>query len=220
MVEIFDDRVEISNPGELLVDKKKFGKKAVSIARNPILFDIFHRLQLIEKVGTGIKRILAAIKVRNLKVEFDFDNFFSIIFKRPALEMVQRKEYEAKQIEIEPIEEPRQYPASTLQALNKWGWTWDKFNDFVPSLSQVCPKSVPSEIAAVILISAQEETDMMNLMKILNRTNRTRFRKLFLNPLIEAGFIEFTIPGKPRSSQQKYIISEKGKNLLKKYQDQ
>ena len=85
MVEIFDDRVEISNPGELLFEKEKIGKRTVSVARNPILFDIFSRMQLIEKAGTGIKRILALTDARNINVEFDIDSFFTIIFFRPGL---------------------------------------------------------------------------------------------------------------------------------------
>jgi ATP-dependent DNA helicase RecG len=88
MVEIFDDRVEISNPGELLFEKEKIGKKSVSIARNPILFDIFNRLQMVEKVGTGIKRIFAVLHARNLRVEFDIDSFFKVTFYRPVLMQV------------------------------------------------------------------------------------------------------------------------------------
>ena len=263
MVEIFDDRVEISNPGELLVDEKEFGKKAISVARNPVLFDIFHRLQLIEKVGTGVQRIIKAIQARKLSIEFYFGRFFSVTFFRLVLpgypkdipglvpdkiakiplEKVEEDIAETGQVPdkyrtspgkkpdkivkspLEKSEEditgeaPCKYPASIQQALNKFGWTWDKFNGFVPCLSQVCPKSVPCEIAAVILISAQKEINIMDLMKILNKTNRTRFRKFFLDPLIEAGLIVFAIPGKPRSSKQKYIISEKGENLLKKFTD-
>lgn len=208
MVEIFDDRVEISNPGELLVDKEKLGKKSVSVARNPILFDIFHRLQLIEKVGTGIQRIVDVTKTRNIKVEFDIDSFFNITFYRAGIAKGQGEKYE--QIAID------KYPSITLQSLNKLGWTWDKFNYFVPSLSQDCPKSVPCEIFAMILILSQKEINIVDLMKVLNKTNRTRFRKHFLNPLIETGFIKFTIPGKPKSPLQQYIITEKGKNLLEK----
>jgi predicted transcriptional regulator len=196
---------------------------------------------LIEKVGTGVQRIIEAIQARNLSIEFYFGSFFSITFFRPVLPGHQKDilepvpdklQTDTKKIPdkidkspLEKVEEDitdeasRKCPASIQQALNKFGWTWDKFNGFIPCLSQVCPKSVPCEIAAVILISAQEEINIMDLMKILNKTNRTRFRKLFLDPLIEAGLIVLAIPGKPRSSKQKYIISEKGKNLLEKSPD-
>ena len=54
-IEIFDNRIEITNKGELLFDKNKLGK--ISFSRNPLLFDIFYRIGLIEKVGSGINRI-------------------------------------------------------------------------------------------------------------------------------------------------------------------
>jgi ATP-dependent DNA helicase RecG len=80
MVEIFDDRVEISNPGELLFGKEDLGRK--SVARNPVIFDMFFRLDLIEKVGSGINRIKNAIAQKGLKIEFQIDKFFTVIFHR------------------------------------------------------------------------------------------------------------------------------------------
>jgi predicted HTH transcriptional regulator len=56
---IFDDRIEIENPGLLL-----FGltieeiKRGVSKLRNRVIGQVFHRLGLIERWGSGIKRII------------------------------------------------------------------------------------------------------------------------------------------------------------------
>jgi ATP-dependent DNA helicase RecG len=79
-VEIFDDRLEVTNKGHLLFDKKYFGK--ISLPRNPLLFDLFHRLGLIEKVGSGISRIKNACKNSKIKVEFDTGKFFIVTFYR------------------------------------------------------------------------------------------------------------------------------------------
>jgi len=51
-------------------------------------------------------------------------------------------------------------------------------------------------------------------MEIFDRTNRTKFRDQVIKPLIDAGWIEMTIPDKPTSSKQKYRITEKGRQLL------
>jgi ATP-dependent DNA helicase RecG len=83
MIEIFDNRVEISNPGGLpkSLTPENFGKK--SVARNPVIANLYHRAKFIEKLGTGINRIKNAMKEAELpEPEFEFSEFFSITFKR------------------------------------------------------------------------------------------------------------------------------------------
>ena len=86
MVEIFDDRVEITNPGGAPkgITKKNFG--STSIARNPIVASLLHRAGYIERMGTGVKRIVAAIEKAGLeKPIFQTEGcFFKVIFKRQA----------------------------------------------------------------------------------------------------------------------------------------
>lgn len=52
-------------------------------------------------------------------------------------------------------------------------------------------------------------------MAIAGRTNRTKFRDQVLKPLLEVGWLEMTIPEKPRSSKQKYRLTEKGRQVLR-----
>jgi len=51
-------------------------------------------------------------------------------------------------------------------------------------------------------------------MKVAGGTDRTKFRNQALRPLLDAGFIEMTIPDKPTSSKQKYRLTEAGKKIL------
>ena len=85
----------------------------------------------------------------------------------------------------------------------------------VPSLSQVCPKPVSREIVEKLLRMAASPTDAQSLMKVAGQTNRTRFRTVLLKPLIAAGLLESTIPDKPRSSKQKYRLTDKGRQVLR-----
>ena len=80
--------------------------------------------------------------------------------------------------------------------------------------SQVCPKSVPSNIAVRILQKSQKAASIIDLMNSVEQTNRTRFRKQVIKPLIAAELITMIIPDKPQSSKQRYVITEKGKLLL------
>jgi Fic family protein len=50
------------------------------------------------------------------------------------------------------------------------------------------------------------EMSLVELMAILNRKDRTKFRQLVLTPLIDLGLVEATIPNKPTSSRQKYRL--------------
>jgi len=83
-VEIFDNRVEITNPGGLVpqVKESEFGTK--SFSRNNLIFDLFKRMDLVEKVGTGIPRIKALMKSAGLfKPEFKTKGFFVVKLYRP-----------------------------------------------------------------------------------------------------------------------------------------
>ena len=84
MVEVYDDRVEISNPGGLLIGvQKDFGKK--SMTRNPLIFGLFTRMSLVEQVASGIPRMRKAMKEAGLpEPAFTTDGgFFTVEFKRP-----------------------------------------------------------------------------------------------------------------------------------------
>ena len=51
-------------------------------------------------------------------------------------------------------------------------------------------------------------------MKELKQTNRSRFRKNYIKPLLDAELLVMMIPDKPKSPGQKYLITEKGKHLV------
>ena len=84
IIEIFTDRLEITNPGGLVKGLKyeDLGKK--SLSRNNLLFGLMQRMGLVKKVGSGIIRMRNEMKKYNLhKPQFDIsDNWFTIIFKR------------------------------------------------------------------------------------------------------------------------------------------
>jgi hypothetical protein len=58
--------------------------------------------------------------------------------------------------------------------------------------------------------------DRETLQRALGLKARKNFRLLYLVPALDAGLIEMTIPDKPRSSKQKYRLTERGKVILKK----
>jgi ATP-dependent DNA helicase RecG len=82
-VNVFDDRVEIVNPGGFPngITKNNFGKE--SVRRNLIIADLFHRMDKMEKVGSGIGRMRELVRAAGLKEPvFESDSFFRVIFYR------------------------------------------------------------------------------------------------------------------------------------------
>ncbi len=64
-----------------------------------------------------------------------------------------------------------------------------------------------------------QEMSRMEIMDTLGLKDRKNFGILYLNPAIESKFIELTIPDKPQSSKQKYILTDIGKEVIKRMQN-
>jgi len=84
-IEIYDNRLEITNPGGLVstIKENEFGKRSVS--RNPVIFGLFQRLDLVEQVGSGITRMHDYMKAENLPApEFSLKGIFVVTLYRPT----------------------------------------------------------------------------------------------------------------------------------------
>jgi ATP-dependent DNA helicase RecG len=82
-VNVFDDRIEIVNPGGFTngVCESNFGRE--SVRRNLIIADLFHRMDKMEKIGSGIGRMRELISKAGLKEPvFEADSFFRVILYR------------------------------------------------------------------------------------------------------------------------------------------
>ena len=90
MIDIYDDRVEISNPGGLIIKERDFGKK--SLSRNPLIFSLMQMIGLVEKAGSGIARMRGEMAESGLSEPiFEFTTFFTVTFRRQSVEEFGRK---------------------------------------------------------------------------------------------------------------------------------
>ena len=88
-------------------------------------------------------------------------------------------------------------------------------------LSQVCPKLEKEYYASVIKVLAglsKEPQSLKLLMQLTGDTNRGRFKNNVLSPILDAGFVVPTITDNPNSPKQRYILTEKGKELISAYE--
>jgi ATP-dependent DNA helicase RecG len=87
-INIFFDRIEIVNPGNLMGNVKLADLYKGSFPRNILLFGLMHRMELVEKIGSGLLRINELMEEYLLphpKIETS-DVLFSINFERPDLQ--------------------------------------------------------------------------------------------------------------------------------------
>jgi len=105
--------------------------------------------------------------------------------------------------------------------LDKKGNFFGKFanlNFFInlESTPQVTPQVTPqaNRTNSILHLCKAPKTrdEMQTFVKIKDREH---FRKEVLNPLLDDGLLELTIPDKPNSPKQKYLITKKGLELIK-----
>jgi ATP-dependent DNA helicase RecG len=74
---------------------------------------------------------------------------------------------------------------------------------------------VPPQVQA-LLKAAQIPLSRTELQEIIQLKDREHFRKAYLKPLLSAGWIAMTIPGKPLSASQRYLTTPKGLEQLQR----
>jgi len=82
---------------------------------------------------------------------------------------------------------------------------------------QVTPQVAPQVTPQVgkLLEALQGEMSRGELMEKLRLKDRMHFRMDYLQPALAAELIQMTIPDKPRSSKQKYRLTDKGRQAMR-----
>jgi len=188
-VMLFADRLEVWNPGTLPppLTIEKLRRPHASVPGNPLLAEPLYLTKYIERMGTGIGDMIKRCRKAGLR-----EPAFSI--PGGFVATIYRK------------------PGVALEFVSKAS---GQITPQVPD-DQVGTKSGLSRDQVEILRQCIEDQSIADLMVIAGRTNRTKFRDQVLNPLVERGLIEMTIPGKPTSSKQKYRLTKKGRDLIAK----
>lgn len=187
-IKVYDQSLQIWSPGFLpfgMTVEELLRPNHSSKPRNRLIAQAFYDMGMIEQYGSGIKRVIDACLEAGLP-EPEFENFSG-----------------GFQIMFKPTAQV------TAQV---------KAHEGVQEV-QVTPhegtKSAPSRHQVEILHMCLKDSFLVDLMRIVGRSDRTKFRNQLLNPLLESGLIEMTIPDKPTSRLQKYRLTEKGKQFLK-----
>ena len=158
--------------------------------RNRRIGEFLKELSLTEGRSTGIPKILRAMAANGSPPpEFETDDEHSYFQVRLPV----HPQAQAGTVKIGAGDTANMGEAGRDQAGTKLGLSRDQV-----------------EILQKCLIESQ----IQELMDIAQRTNRTKFRDQVLKPLLADDLLAMTIPDKPTSRNQRYVITDKGRTLL------
>jgi ATP-dependent DNA helicase RecG len=149
-VEMFDDRVEITNPGGLLpLVAKNFGKK--SLSRNPLIFGLLTRMHLVEHIGSGIPRMAYEMsKVGLPEPIYATEGMFTVTFRRPqSVDNIQ-----IKSTEVDPAVTVSDIQARILNILSN------------------NPKATLFEVASALNVSRSTVSNHLKALRLNNLISR------------------------------------------------
>ena len=194
-VELYTDRIEVSSPGGLPKGMKLSDLGHKSIRRNGLIADMLHRIEFIEKAGTGIKRIREEARAQGCpEPKFEETSFVTVTF----------------------------YPNPDVRAqlAVPSGTTTDQVSEHVPHTSPTSRRQVAGEVAGEVirLLEAMPHgpVSRSDAQAALGLAGQANFRDRYLEPALKVGAIEMTRPELPRSSKQRYRITKLGGEILEK----
>lgn len=80
-----------------------------------------------------------------------------------------------------------------------------------PSRHPVGTQSIPDvENLDKLIVFCTEARSFGEMLAFMSLADRTKFRRKYIHPLLEASILEQTIPEKPNSRNQKYRLTAKG----------
>ncbi|MDA0838197.1 MAG: putative DNA binding domain-containing protein [Planctomycetota bacterium] len=202
-VYLFKDRIEIVSPGGLPAGMTEADLGIKSVPRNPLLFGMLHRMDAVEHIGSGIRRIRElcrdyGVAEPEIKVS---DSWVTTTFRRPTEQV---EDEETAQVTAHGEDDDKAKFDNMLRALSR------ELN----SLAGQVTGQVTGQVAAQVLLFCREARASREIQDLLELKHRETFLKNYLRPLLKMGWIEMTIPDKPTSSKQKYRITAEGKALL------
>ena len=193
-IAIYDDRVEIGNPGIFpsQITPENIKGPHDSYPYNVKMAEVLYRSMWLENWGSGVRRIMEACEEQGVQEPtWRWDGgFVYVTFKRPA-----------KGLSVDTV--------NNNTESNDEG----KGGKYDPSTTQVRPKYDPSttQVRRMIILMDDDYMSLRDIMALFNLNSAKRFRENYINPGITDGALERLYPDQPHHPKQQYRLTEVAK---------
>ena len=211
-VGFYDDRVQVDSPGLLLPGMTVDTMRRVSRLRNPALARIFREAGIMEQWGTGIQRVFEQVAQAGLP-EPTIEEVIDRV--RVTIRVLSHNPADAGE-HGESLSRSTKSPSLSSQSLSRVAKSEQpvtKSSHQVESPSHEA-RNADDHRAVILCLLNDVEMTRTDLLSRLGLSNETRNVHRHLEPLIDAGLVERTIPDKPTSRLQRYRITDAGRTYL------
>ena len=205
-VYVFKDRIEIVSPGGLPAGMTEADLGTKSMPRNPLLFGMLYRMDVVENIGSGIKRIRELCRghgVAEPTIDVS-EHRVTVTFPRPTEPLDERG---ICQVESEAGRRPESDPESGLESRGR-GLESERQG---PESTPPGPESLEQRVLALLL---EEPLSRSAIAAALEHRSVSAGLNRVIRRLLHDGRIAYTVPDKPNSRLQKYRITQAGEAAL------
>lgn len=188
-IAIYDDRIEIANPGIFppQITPESIKKPHESYPYNLNIAEVLYKSTFLEGWGSGAKRIMDACRDQNIEDPTwrSDDGFVTVTFKRPSYKVVLPTDFSLV-YDVDPI------------------------TSYTRNTPQVPPKYPLSTPQVEMLTQKMGDTymSMREMADICNIKDLKYFRESYITPALESGVIERLYPNQPNHPKQRYRLAE------------
>ena len=202
-------------------------------SKNPTIAAFFRNIGFADELGSGVRRLFKYVPFySNAQPSMHEADVFRITVPLDDLYSYDEMTVSpTKHTNVPPAVNPTVNPTAdpTVGIQNdrelgpSSGETGPSSGETGPSSGETGPSNTAAGLGSInfnaehvfILRYLDDEKGFSELLNAVQRTNRTKFRKKILLPLLLQGYIEATQPNSPNSPTQKYRLTAKGQAFLK-----
>lgn len=207
-VMLFADRLEVWNPGNLpsALTLAKLREPHGSFPANPLLAEPLYLAKYIERMGTGTRDMIRLCREAGLREpQYTVRDGFVQTLWRPATQVTAQVTTQATGQAAAPTSD---------EGKALWAKAFKEMIEVAASPTGQATGQATGQVASALLAYFHEARTTKEIQDALGLRHRETFLDNYLTPMLEAGWLERTIPDKPTSPNQQYRLTEKGRAWL------